>query len=85
VPTLITIITLFSQLITLLVLAQALMSYFVAPYHPVRQRLDRIMEPFYAPIRRFLPQTGMLDFSPLVLIILVQIIARLLVSVLASL
>lgn len=82
---LITIITLFSQLITLLVLAQALMSYFVAPYHPVRQRLDRIMEPFYAPIRRFLPQTGMLDFSPLVLIILVQIIARLLVSVLASL
>ena len=84
-PTLITIITLFLQLITLLVLAQALMSYFVAPYHPVRQRLDRIMEPFYAPIRRFLPQTGMLDFSPLVLIILVQIIARLLVSVLASL
>lgn len=84
-PTLITIITLFSQLITLLVLAQALMSYFVAPYHPVRQRLDRIMEPFYAPIRRILPQTGMLDFSPLVLIILVQIIARLLVSVLASL
>lgn len=82
---LITIITLFSQLITLLVLAQALMSYFVAPYHPVRQRLDRIMEPFYAPIRRILPQTGMLDFSPLVLIILVQIIARLLVSVLASL
>jgi len=85
VHSLITIITLFSQLITLLVLAQALMSYFVAPYHPVRQRLDRIMEPFYAPIRRFLPQTGMLDFSPLVLIILVQIIARLLVSVLASL
>ncbi len=82
---LITIILLLSNLITLLVVAQALMSYFVAPYHPVRERLDRIMEPFYAPIRRFLPQTGMLDFSPLVLIILVQIIARLLVSVLGSL
>jgi YggT family protein len=37
-----------------------------------------------APIRRYLPPLGMIDFSPLVLIILVQIIARVLVSLLLS-
>ena len=82
--TLVTVINLLTQIITLLVLAQAVMSYFVSPYHPVRQTLDSLLEPFYAPIRRLLPPVGMVDFSPLVLIILVQIISRLLVSLLNS-
>ncbi len=77
-------INLLARLLTLLVLAQAIMSYFVSPYHPIRQAVDRLLEPIYAPIRRILPQTGMIDFSPLVLIILVQVVAWLLVSVLVS-
>ena len=81
---LVNLINLLSQVLTLLVLAQAIMSYFVAPYHPVRQALDRLLDPLYAPIRRILPQTGMLDFSPLVLIILIQIISRLLISIILS-
>jgi YggT family protein len=81
---LITVINLLSQILTLLVLAQALMSYFISPLHPVRQTLDRLLEPLYAPIRRLIPPTGMIDFSPLVLIIAVQIISRLLVGLLAS-
>lgn len=78
---LVTLINLLSQVLTVLVLAQAILSYFVSPYHPVREALDRLLEPLYAPIRRILPQTGMLDFSPLVLIILVQIVSRLLISI----
>jgi YggT family protein len=81
---LVILINLLSQVLTLLVIAQALMSYFVSPYHPIRQALDRLLEPLYAPIRRFLPQTGMMDFSPLVLIILVQIVSRLLISLFLS-
>jgi YggT family protein len=81
---LIYLINLLARILTLLVLAQAIMSYFVSPYHPVRQALDRLLEPLYAPIRRILPQTGMIDFSPLVLIILVQVIAWLLVNILVS-
>ncbi len=77
-------INLLARLLTLLVLAQAIMSYFVSPYHPIRQVIDRLLEPVYTPIRRVLPQTGMIDFSPLVLIILVQVVAWLLVSVLGS-
>lgn len=82
---LILLINLFSQIVTLLVIAQAIMSFFVSPYHPVRQALDNLLEPFYAPIRRILPPVGMLDFSPLVLIILVQIVSRLLIGLLTQL
>ena len=84
-PLIIQLITIIAQLITLLVIVQVALSYFMSPYHPVRQAIDRLVEPLLAPIRRLLPQTGMLDFSPLVLIILVQIVARLLVSLLATL
>jgi len=62
------------QLITVLVVIDVVLSYFMSPFHPVRQFLDRIVEPMLAPIRRILPQTGMIDFSPLVLIILLQVI-----------
>jgi YggT family protein len=81
---LIYLINLLARILTLLVLAQTIMSYFVSPYHPVRQALDRLLDPLYAPIRRILPQTGMIDFSPLVLIILVQVVAWLLVNILVS-
>jgi len=37
------------------------------------------------PIRRLMPSTGMLDFSPMVLIILVQLVARLLIGILIAL
>jgi len=81
---LIVLVNLLSQILTLLVIAQALMSYFISPFHPVRQTLDKLLEPLYAPIRRLIPPTGAIDFSPLVLIILVQIISRLLIGLLAS-
>src|SRR4051794_3749363 len=40
--------------------------------------LDRITEPLYRPIRRLLPDFGGIDFSPLVVIILIQVIKKLL-------
>jgi YggT family protein len=82
---LIYLINLFAQLITILVIIQVVLSYFMDPYHPIRQTIDRMVEPLLRPIRRFLPKTGMLDFSPLVLIILIQIVAQILVRILGSL
>jgi YggT family protein len=35
--------------------------------------INRITEPLYRPIRRILPDFGGLDFSPLVVVILIQI------------
>jgi YggT family protein len=55
------------------------------PYHPVRRFLDGIVEPLLAPIRRVVPLVGMLDFSPLILIVLIQLIGNLLTRLLISL
>ena len=39
--------------------------------------LNRLLEPIYAPIRRFLPNTGAIDFSPLVVFIAIIFLRRL--------
>jgi YggT family protein len=71
-----------SQVISLLVIVHVILSYFMSPYHPVRQTVDRLIEPLLAPIRQIMPQTGMLDFSPMVLLLLVQLIASVLINAL---
>ena len=45
--------------------------------------LDRILDPLYRPIRKILPDFGGIDFSPLVLLMLIQIL-RMLLGGLAS-
>jgi len=44
--------------------------------------IDRITAPLYRPIRRILPDFGGIDFSPLVILILIQVIKKLLQGVL---
>ena len=43
--------------------------------------IDRITAPLYRPIRRILPDFGGIDFSPLVVLILIQILQKLLTGV----
>ena len=43
--------------------------------------LDRITEPLYRPIRRLLPDFGGIDFSPLILLLLIQVLRMLLAGV----
>jgi YggT family protein len=71
-------------ILVLMVLVSVILSYFMDPYHPVRRFPDSIVEPMLAPIRRIVPLVGMLDFSPLVLIILIQLIGNLLTRLLYS-
>ena len=73
------------RLLSLVVIIKVVLSYFMSPYHPVREFIDRLVEPLLAPIRRILPPTGMIDFSPLVLIILLQVLNVLLTGILVSL
>lgn len=44
---------------------------FLASFH---EAINRLLEPVYRPIRRILPATGAVDFAPLVLIILLNVI-----------
>src|SRR5580765_6230385 len=43
--------------------------------------IDRITAPLYRPIRRLLPDFGGIDFSPLVVLIAIQVLKRLLAGV----
>jgi YggT family protein len=53
----------------------------MSPFHPVREAIDRIIEPMLRPIRRIMPATGMIDFSPVVLLILIQLLGWLLTNI----
>jgi YggT family protein len=74
-----------SQLLVLLVVVSVILSYFMDPYHPIRRSINSVVEPMLAPIRRVVPLIGMLDLSPLILIILLQLLSNIVVSFLLSL
>ena len=74
-----------SQLLVLLVIVSIILSYFMDPYHPIRRAIDSVVEPLLTPIRRIVPLVGMLDFSPLVLIILIQLLSNILIRLLITL
>ena len=79
------IISILANLIVLLVIVDSILSYFLSPYHPVRSALDRIIFPLLVPIRKVVPLVGMFDLSPLILIILVEILSSALISFLNAL
>lgn len=59
-------------------LGRVLMSWIDPQFEkPLGQFLFSLTEPFLAPIRNILPQTGMFDFSPLVLLIGLGLLMRL--------
>jgi len=82
---LVRLINILAQFLVLLVIVKIILSYFMDPYHPVRRTIDNLIEPLLAPIRRVVPLVGMFDFSPLILIILVQILSSVLISFLYTL
>ncbi len=83
--TLINIISLITRLYMFVVVIDVLVSYFLPPYHAVRRVLDQLVDPLLNPIRRVVKPIQMIDFSPLVLILLIQVVESLLVNLLLRL
>jgi YggT family protein len=85
------VIDLLLRVLSYVIIAQAIISWLVA-FNVINTHndfmrsfltaLDRITEPLYRPIRRILPDFGGLDFSPLVVLLLIYV-ARILLSGLA--
>jgi YggT family protein len=48
----------------------------LAPEHPLMRVTGALTEPVLAPIRRVLPSMGGLDFSPMVLLLALRLLAR---------
>ena len=65
-----------------IVIARSISTFFPispgSPYLPLVDFLYKATEPVFTPIRRVLPTMGPFDFTPLVVLIGVQVIARLL-------
>ena len=70
-----------------IIIGQAILSWLVAfnvintssPFvRSLLEGLDRLTAPLYRPIRRILPDFGGIDFSPLVLILTIQVLRMLL-------
>lgn len=50
----------------------------------VYDSINRLLEPVLRPIRNLMPNTGAIDFSPLVLILVLQILMRVLIGLASS-
>lgn len=75
-------VNLFFTLLNLAILARVLLSWVrVNPYHPAVELLYQITEPILAPLRRVIPSIGMVDISPIIALILLQIIQEVLVAI----
>lgn len=72
------VISTLSTIYVLIVIASVILSYVMDPYHPVRQGVDNLVRPLLDLIRKVVPPVGALDFSPLVLIVLIQVVSNLL-------
>ena len=68
------------QLYTLIVVIDVVLSYFMSPYESIRQFFDRLVSPVLNPLRRIIPPISGLDFSPFVLLILLQLLTMLIQS-----
>jgi YggT family protein len=74
------------QLVVWVIIIQAVLSWLVA-FNVVNTQsnfvatllngLDRVTAPLYRPIRRLLPDFGGIDFSPIVLILAIQVLRKL--------
>lgn len=77
-------IALFIQLYSMVILARVLMSWVqIDPNSPLARTLIDVTEPVLKPIRDLLPPTAGLDFSPIIAIILLQVVGQLLITMFA--
>ena len=74
-----------ASIFSLLLIVDILLSYFLSPYNSVRMVFDRIVQPVLTPIRRIVPPIAMIDFSPVILLILIQLVESLLLGILSRL
>ncbi len=83
------IISFFDLLFTLLsfaIIARALLSWVRPdPYNPLVQMLNQITDPILEPLRRVIPPIGgMMDISPIVALIILQILQTVVHNVLVN-
>ena len=74
------------RLFVILIIVRIVLSYVVGPgsSNPFVEMVRRATDPILLPIRSVMPDTGMLDLSPMVAILLLQLLERVLISIAAG-
>jgi YggT family protein len=73
------------DLYVIVLLARVLLSWVqIDPRNPIVTVINQLTEPLLAPIRRLLPPTGAMDFSPLVAFFVVLIAEQVVLTLLRS-
>ena len=87
---LISIVDMLLQIVVWVIIGQVILSWLVAfnvlntssgGLRAFVETLDRLTQPLFRPIRKLLPDFGGIDFSPLVVLIAIQIVRKLLQGV----
>jgi YggT family protein len=73
-----TFIRILCDVLTIAILARVILSWFpVSPGNRLVDLLHQVTEPILAPLRGIIPRVGMIDISPMIAIILLQVVAHL--------
>jgi YggT family protein len=75
-------INILADLLTVLIVLRVILSWFHHEAYGLTELLFKTTEPILGPIRRILPSLGVLDLSPLVALILLELLRNLLNSTL---
>jgi len=80
-------VNLFFTILTWAILIRILLSWIpgLDPYNPIVSTLRSITDPILEPARRVIPPVGMLDISPIVVLIVLQFVQRFVVTFLWNL
>jgi len=74
------------EVLVWLIIARCILSFVRHdPYHPLLRFIYDVTEPVMAPFRRLVPIAGGLDFSPLLAIMVIELVRRLVHGVLINL
>ena len=67
-----------AQVLTVLIIGRALISWIpnlINPRGPIAEFLYTVTEPILAPLRAVMPRMGMMDLTPMIAILLIQLVA----------
>lgn len=71
------------RVLDFLIIARIIMSWVnVDPSNSIARWIYEITEPILAPFRRLIPQTMMIDFSPIIAILVINMVERLVMGLL---
>lgn len=80
----ITVISAAVNVFSVFIIIYSVLSFVLSPSSEIRIALAQVVEPLLTPIRKVVPAIGGLDFSPLILMILIQVVGSLLVAIVRS-